>query len=99
MHSWHRRIFEYTPGFLHAKQCVSDDVTATVGTINLDYRSLYFHFENGVFLHRCEAVQKVREDFEDIFPVCREVTEQYAKKQSAAMKFGQCVLRLIAPLL
>lgn len=93
------RIFEYTPGFLHAKQCVSDDVTATVGTINLDYRSLYFHFENGVFLHRCEAVQKVREDFEDIFPVCREVTEQYAKKQSAAMKFGQCVLRLIAPLL
>jgi len=93
------RIFEYTPGFLHAKQCVSDDVTATVGTINLDYRSLYFHFENGVFLHRCEAVQKVREDFEDIFPVCREVTEQYAEKQSAAMKFGQCVLRLIAPLL
>ena len=93
------RIFEYTPGFLHAKQCVSDDVTATVGTINLDYRSLYFHFENGVFLHRCEAVQKVREDFEDIFPVCREVTAQYAKKQSAAMKFGQCVLRLIAPLL
>ena len=93
------RIFEYTPGFLHAKQCVSDDVTATVGTINLDYRSLYFHFENGVFLHRCEAVRKVREDFEDIFPVCREVTEQYAKKQSAAMKFGQCVLRLIAPLL
>ena len=93
------RIFEYTPGFLHAKQCVSDDVTATVGTINLDYRSLYFHFENGVFLHRCEAVHKVREDFEDIFPVCREVTQQYAKKQSAAMKFGQCVLRLIAPLL
>ena len=93
------RIFEYTPGFLHAKQCVSDDVTATVGTINLDYRSLYFHFENGVFLHRCGAVQKVREDFEDIFPVCREVTEQYAEKQSAAMKFGQCVLRLIAPLL
>ena len=93
------RIFEYTPGFLHAKQCVSDDVTATVGTINLDYRSLYFHFENGVFLHRCEAAQKVREDFEDIFPVCREVTEQYAEKQSAAMKFGQCVLRLIAPLL
>lgn len=93
------RIFEYTPGFLHAKQCVSDDVTATVGTFNLDYRSLYFHFENGVFLHRCEAVQKVREDFEDIFPVCREVTAQYAKKQSAAMKFGQCVLRLIAPLL
>ena len=46
-----------------------------------------------------EAVQKVREDFEDIFPVCREVTEQYAEKQSAAMKFGQCVLRLIAPLL
>ena len=93
------RIYEWTPGFCHAKISVADDCMATCGTINLDYRSLYFHFENGVFLHRCEAVQKVREDFEDIFPVCREVTEQYAKKQSAAMKFGQCVLRLIAPLL
>ena len=93
------RIYEWTPGFCHAKMSVADDCMATCGTINLDYRSLYFHFENGVFLHRCEAVQKVREDFEDIFPVCREVTEQYAKKQSAAMKFGQCVLRLIAPLL
>ena len=45
------RIFEYTPGFCHAKQCVSDDKTAICGTINLDYRSLYHHFENGVLVH------------------------------------------------
>lgn len=93
------RIFEYTPGFLHAKQCVSDDKTATVGTINLDYRSLYFHFENGVLLQRCRAVGDMRRDFENTFPVCREVTEKYQAKRSFGARVGSSVLRLIAPLL
>lgn len=93
------RIFEYTPGFIHAKQCVSDDVTATVGTINLDYRSLYFHFENGVLLHGCRAVADVKKDFEDLFPQCHEVTEQYRSGRKTAVRIGQCLLRLIAPLL
>lgn len=93
------RIYEYTPGFLHAKQCVCDDEVATVGTINLDYRSLYLHFENGVFLYDCEAVRGVKEDFDRTFPACTEVTEKYKSGRSAALRIWQCILRLFAPLL
>ncbi len=93
------RIYEYTPGFIHAKQCVCDDETATVGTINLDYRSLYFHFENGVFLYDCSAVGDIKEDFLQTFPLCREVTDQYKSARSRALRLGQCILRLFAPLL
>lgn len=93
------RIYEYTPGFIHAKQCVCDDETATVGTINLDYRSLYFHFENGTFLYKCSAVEHIKKDFDDMFPVCCEVTEKYKTGRTAALKIGQCILRLFAPLL
>ncbi len=91
------RIFEYTPGFCHGKMCISDDCVATVGTINLDYRSLYLHFENGVFLYDCPAIAQVRRDFDETFPQCREVTEKY-KSGSAALRFGQCILRMFAPL-
>ena len=52
------RIYEYTPGFIHAKQCVCDGEAATCGTINMDYRSLYLHFENGAFLYNCDAVKE-----------------------------------------
>lgn len=93
------RIFEYTPGFCHAKQCVCDDTVATVGTINLDYRSLYLHFENGVFLYDCKAVSDIRNDFKKTFVQCREVTENYRSGRSAALRIGQCILRLFAPLL
>ncbi len=92
------RVFEYTPGFLHAKMMLCDDHTAVVGTINLDYRSLYLHFENAVQLYKCRAVQDVAADFEDTFPKCREVTQRY-KARSGPMRFGQCLLRLFAPLM
>lgn len=93
------RIYEYTPGFLHAKQCVCDGETAVCGTINLDYRSLYLHFENGVFFYNCKAVKDMKKDFDELFPVCREVTEQYKSGRSAAVRMGQCILRLFAPLM
>lgn len=93
------RIYEYAPGFLHAKQCVCDGKTAAIGTINLDYRSLYLHFENGVFLYDCKAVSDMRRDFDELFPVCREVTEQYKSGRSAILRIGQCILRLFAPLM
>ena len=69
------RIYEYTPGFIHAKQCVCDGEAATCGTINMDYRSLYLHFENGAFLYNCDAVKEMRKDFEHIFAESTEVTE------------------------
>ena len=93
------RIFEYTPGFCHAKQTVSDDIVATCGTINFDYRSLYHHFENGCLFAGCDAVLDVRKDFENVFPQCREVTVEYKSGGSATMRLGQMILRLFAPLL
>lgn len=93
------RVYEYTPGFLHAKQFVCDDEAAAVGTINLDYRSLYLHFENGVYLYGCQAVLDIRRDFDETFPLCRDVTESYLGRRSAALRLGQCLLRLFAPLM
>ncbi|MCB6567377.1 phospholipase D-like domain-containing protein, partial [Desulfovibrio desulfuricans] len=57
------RIYEYTPGFIHAKNFVCDDKIATVGTINLDYRSLYLHFECGVYMYDVPAIKDIKEDF------------------------------------
>lgn len=93
------RIYEYTPGFIHAKQCVCDNTLATVGTINLDYRSLYLHFENGVFLYGIDAIEKIRKDFEQTFPKCEEVTGKYREGRSTALRIGQCILRLFSPLM
>ncbi|MCR5481217.1 MAG: cardiolipin synthase [Clostridia bacterium] len=93
------RIFEYSPGFCHAKMCVSDDTVATCGTINMDYRSLYHHFEDGCLMIGCDAVTRIREDFENIFPQCREVTEKFASGRTPMLRFGQLVLRLFAPLM
>ena len=90
------RIFEYSPGFCHGKMCVCDDDTAVVGTSNLDFRSLYHHFENNVVLHQCSAVAPVAADFEQMFPQCREVTADGRKK---ALRVWQCILRLFAPMM
>lgn len=93
------RIFEYTPGFCHAKMSIADDVMATCGTINMDYRSLYHHFENGCLYADCEAVAQTKRDFEEMFKVSNEVTEYYTSGQGAFQRFGQMLLRLAAPLM
>ena len=93
------RIFEYTPGFCHAKQCLADGRLALIGTSNLDYRSLYHHFENDVLLYDCDAVKAMAADFEALFPQCREVTELYNTRRSRMLRLGQYILRLFAPLM
>ena len=93
------RIFEYTPGFCHAKMSIADDLMATCGTINLDYRSLYHHFENGCLYADCEAVMDTKRDFETIFEQSTEVTDFYANGRGAFMRVGQLLLRLAAPLM
>ena len=67
------RIYEYTPGFIHSKQMIVDDCFAVVGTINLDYRSLVYHYENAVLLYKTESIADIRQDFEDIFEVSQEI--------------------------
>lgn len=93
------RIYEYTPGFCHAKQCICDGRIAMVGTSNLDYRSLYHHFENNVLLIGCDAVKDIAADFEDLFPQCEEVTEKYRAGRGAMLRTWQYILRLFAPLM
>lgn len=93
------RVYKYTPGFLHEKQVICDDTCATVGTINFDYRSLYHHFENGVFLYKCHAIADIAKDFERTLEVSTEVTEQYRSGRSAVLRGTQSLLRLFAPLL
>ena len=93
------RIYEYTPGFCHCKMSISDDVVVTCGTINLDYRSLYHHFENGCLYADCKAVLDTKADFESIFKVSNEVTDYYSKGRGAFLRLGQLLLRLLAPLM
>lgn len=93
------RIYEYTPGFCHAKQCICDGIIASIGTSNLDYRSLYHHFENNVLLYGCEAVEAVARDFEETFEQCREVTDKYRSGRGAILRTWQYILRLFAPLM
>ena len=90
------RIFEYAPGFCHGKMAVSDGQLAIIGTSNLDFRSLYLHFENNVVLYGGEAVTQMEKDFREMFPQCREMTDQY---RSMTLRIWQCILRLFAPLL
>ncbi len=93
------RIFEYSPGFLHSKAFVCDDVLATVGSINLDYRSLYFHFECGVWLYKTQSVMAVKEDFINTFPKCHEITLEQCRTISPFRRLLRGFLRLFAPLM
>lgn len=93
------KIYEYTPGFVHAKVFVSDDEKAAVGTINLDFRSLYLHFECGTYIYRNPVVLDVEEDFKETLKSCRAVTLEDCRQYSwIGRKVGR-FLRLIAPLM
>ena len=93
------RIYEYTPGFIHAKVFVSDNDTATVGTINLDYRSLYHHFECGAFIYNNPVVFNIESDFQKTLQKSQEVTIEDLKKQPMLQKICGHILRLVAPLM
>lgn len=93
------QIYEYTPGFIHAKMFISDDDTATVGTINLDYRSLYLHFECGAFIFNNPVVKDIEEDFQDIIKKSQKISLIDVKNRPFMMKAVGNVLRIIAPLM
>ena len=92
------RIFEFTPGFLHAKCWVSDDVTAVVGSINMDYRSLFLHFECGVLLQHSSQVAVLRDDVLATLPQCREVQVTDCRTSLPGTVLDS-VLRLLSPLM
>ncbi|MEA4814725.1 MAG: cardiolipin synthase [Oscillospiraceae bacterium] len=93
------RIFEYKPGFIHSKVVVSDNCKATVGTVNFDYRSFYLHFECGVYMCGCGAVEDVEKDYQSTLEQCAEITREDCKKYPIWKKLIGRALRLIAPLL
>ena len=93
------QIYEYTPGFVHAKVFVSDDDTATVGTINLDYRSLYLHFECGTFIYNNPVVWNIEKDFQETLKKCQKVSVMDLRTRGTVMTVAGRVLRLIAPLM
>ena len=92
------KIYEYTPGFIHAKSMISDDTCAVVGTINLDYRSLYHHFENAVYFAGCEAVLDLKRDCEETFAVSQECTKENTKRGVLGRLFDS-VLRVFETLM
>ena len=91
------RIYEYTPGFIHSKIFVSDDKIATVGTINMDYRSFVFHFECGAWLCDSETVLNIREDFNEILKSSEEIRLEMWKKRPLRTRFKQAILHVFAP--
>ena len=93
------KIYEYTPGFIHAKSIVSDDICAVVGTINFDYRSLYHHFECAVYLHNVQCIRDIVCDFAAAVAQSRIVTPQSIKKEKFFYKVTGRLLKVIAPLL
>ncbi len=93
------KIYEYTPGFIHAKSFVSDDTRAVVGSINLDYRSLFLHFECACYFYKCSIVDDVERDMLDTIQKCRLITLQDCKKYNIFKKLAGRVLRLFAPLM
>lgn len=93
------RIFEYTPGFLHAKSFAVDDLYATVGSVNLDYRSMFLHFEDGVWLCGDPTVLEVKKDFVDTLKECQEITLEESQDHSFFRLLLRSVLRMFAPLM
>lgn len=93
------RIYEYTPGFVHAKIFTSDDEKAVVGTINLDYRSLYLHFECAAFLYQVEEIAEIEKDFQRTLEKCQEVTLENRKKGTFFLRLEGWLLKWLAPLM
>jgi len=92
------KIYEYTPGFMHAKSFVCDDKLAVVGTINLDYRSLYLHFECATLIYDATVIDAIKEDALETIKVSRKV-ELKKTKISLLGRFIDSILHLFAPLM
>lgn len=93
------KIFEYSPGFIHAKQVLADGKLATVGTVNMDFRSFHHNFENGVLMYNTNVLKDIQNDFNDLFKICENVTEKYHNKKHHSMSFTDRFLRLFSTLL
>lgn len=93
------KIYEYIPGFVHAKVFLCDDIHAVVGTINLDYRSLYHHFECAAYLYKVPALQDIRADFDTTRAKCQAITQDDVKMLPRGTRILGALLKVFAPLM
>ena len=91
-------IYEYLPGFIHAKNYLCDDIVGMVGTINMDYRSLVHHFEGGVWMYNTACLKDIRRDFEDTFKVCEQMTADNIQ-QTIPRRIASAIGSIFSPLL
>ena len=92
------KIYEYEPGFIHAKTYLSDDKYAIIGTINLDYRSLVHHFENGVWIYNCNCIGELKNDINDTISKSIQITPK-TLKTNLLNRFFRALVRIFAPML
>ena len=92
------KIYEYEPGFIHAKSYIADDEYAMIETINLDYRSLVHHFENGVWMYRCDSILDMKKDIEKTLERCIQITPN-TLKTGPVTRLVRSVVRIFAPML
>ena len=93
------KIYEYTPGFVHAKVFISDGREGVVGTINLDYRSLYHHFECAAWMYGVPCLADMEQDFQATLEKCRAVTLETIKKEKWTLKVMGWLFKAVAPLM
>ena len=92
-------VWEYSPGFIHAKNFVVDDRFATVGTVNLDYRSLFLHFEDGIWLCEAPCIRDIRRDFEETQAKSEAISLRRFKHLNIILQLYRSILRVFAPLM
>ncbi len=93
------KIYQYTPGFIHCKNFVVDGCYATVGTVNMDYRSLFLHFEDGVWLCEAPCIQDIAQDFQETQKLSQPITMQELRSENPLIRLYRSILRAFAPLL
>lgn len=93
------KIYEYQPGFIHAKMCLCDDEAAMVGTANLDYRSLYLHYENAVLLYHTPVLAEIKKDIEETLEKSRLITIEELRSKLRGTSALCALLKLLAPLM
>ncbi len=93
------KIYEYTPGFIHAKTIVTDDELAIVGTTNFDFRSFYLHFENGVMMYKSRCVSQVHDEYIRLLGKCKEITLESYYNEPVLSRLKGKILKLFSPMM
>ncbi|MDH6366191.1 MULTISPECIES: cardiolipin synthase [unclassified Breznakia] len=93
------RIYEYTPGFVHAKTFVSDDKYAIVGTSNMDFRSYYLHYECGIWFYKSSCIEDIKRDYLEMLDVSQEITYEYCRSEKLVVRMIRAILNVFSPLM